>query len=73
MQCPYLDHGTNDNLDQCKTSCLERKGCTAIGYKPGYSCSLWGCTQPVPDPTWKVKVKGEKGYYLSKGIIKEYT
>ncbi len=69
--CKFIQYGTNDNLDQCKKSCLEKTECTAINYKPGIYCDLRKCPQPVPDPD--EAINGYNGYYVEKGTIKEYA
>ena len=70
-QCPSLGRGADDNLDQCKKSCLEKTGCTAINYKSCSFCGLHECTDFVPGPA--LQQNGHNGYYVTNyGTIKYY-
>ena len=68
-ECTHHGYGISNDLEQCKTSCLEKPGCNAINYSPGSSCVLRKCEQPVPSPLWNYA--GYNGYFLKEGIIDE--
>ena len=70
-QCEAIHWEGKLSLDQCKWSCLETEGCTAIHYGvngnyPGIWCERRNCLQPVPYPT--VTLQNWTGYYISTGI-----
>ena len=66
-QCQFIDQIKFPNVDQCKTSCSEREGCTAINYMAiDNDCILRKCYQPVPLPI--TAVRNWNGFYVISGI-----
>ena len=71
MVCPRCPTSpTFMELDECKSYCWRRKGCTAIAYrekpKQKGNCVLFKCPLPVPDP--KIRNRHYNGYAIRAGI-----
>ena len=71
-KCPVLLNAkkkgvVSGDLDECKTLCKARNGCTAFNFNPKESkCLLRQCDLPVPDPD--SSSTDYVGYHLSPGI-----
>ena len=62
-QCPNIGFGPrNGNLEDCKKSCQEKPGCTAINVN-SWDCVHRGCSHPIPAPESEFG-HGYKGYIV---------
>jgi len=48
-QCAYMGHINKYSIEDCKTACKKKSGCTAFNFCGG--CHLRGCNVPAPVPT----------------------